>query len=235
MTWSLWWLQCWRPRHSLGSSCGKTITDDKSCKKGGGGSNKPRHPYYANRETCNRDRSHHSELNENSPRRTEGHPDQTTICIAFSGWLPTWNQDQVQGQVKIKVKVRSNKVTKKMLHDCRTTHVLSVIWDLEIDGGIHFWDWTEENSSYGQIRPNFKIQNFPAKHVHLVQFCLRIPRMLLFTYDNYKSQEMHFQIATPPLPAFDHCTANYTDIWILWHFGCFLVVYSLTTYIRIGG
>ena len=37
--------------------------------------------------------------------------------------------------------VRSNKVTKvtnEMLYDCRVTHVLWVIWDVEFDDGILF-------------------------------------------------------------------------------------------------
>ena len=34
--------------------------------------------------------------------------------------------------------VRSNKVTNEMLHECRVTHVLWVIRDVEFDGGIHF-------------------------------------------------------------------------------------------------
>ena len=33
--------------------------------------------------------------------------------------------------------VSSNKVTNKMMHECRVTHIVWVIRDVEFDGGIH--------------------------------------------------------------------------------------------------
>ena len=42
----------------------------------------------------------------------------------------------------------------KMLQECRATHNLRVIWDAEIDGGIHFQVWPEEMSMSGQTRSN---------------------------------------------------------------------------------
>ena len=51
--------------------------------------------------------------------------------------------------------VRSNKVTNEMLHECRVTNVLWVIWDVEFDGDIHFfYVWPQEMSMSSQIRSN---------------------------------------------------------------------------------
>ena len=36
----------------------------------------------------------------------------------------------------------------KMLHECRATHALWVIWDAEIDGDIHFEVWPEESQCH---------------------------------------------------------------------------------------
>ena len=41
-------------------------------------------------------------------------------------------------RVKVNVMVRSNKVTNEMLHECRVTHVLWVICDVEFDGIVLF-------------------------------------------------------------------------------------------------
>ena len=63
--------------------------------------------------------------------------------------------------------VRSNKVTNEMLHECRVTHVLWVIRDVEFDGGIHFFKFglrkCQCQVTLGQIRSDFKIQNFLTK------------------------------------------------------------------------
>ena len=42
----------------------------------------------------------------------------------------------------------------KMLHECRATHVLWVVREAEIDGGIHFQVWPEVRSMSGQTRSN---------------------------------------------------------------------------------
>ena len=47
--------------------------------------------------------------------------------------------------LKVKVMVRSNEVTNEMLHECRVTHVVWVIWDVEFDSGIHFLSLASEN------------------------------------------------------------------------------------------
>ena len=51
----------------------------------------------------------------------------------------------------------------KMLHECRASHVLWVIWDIEVDGGIHFLFKPREGQAQGQIRLNFKIQKLLTK------------------------------------------------------------------------
>ena len=42
----------------------------------------------------------------------------------------------------------------KMLHECRATHVLLVIWYAEFDGDIDFYVGPEERSMSGQARLN---------------------------------------------------------------------------------
>ena len=53
-----------------------------------------------------------------------------------------------------------------MLHICRATHVLSVIWNAEYDGGIHFrFDPSigQYKVKLGQKRPDFQDQNLLLK------------------------------------------------------------------------
>ena len=54
-----------------------------------------------------------------------------------------------------------------MLHECRATHVICVIWDAEDDGNIPLLNLTEVNVDFrsisGQIRSNIKIQKFLTK------------------------------------------------------------------------
>ena len=44
----------------------------------------------------------------------------------------------------------------KVLNECHATHVLWVILDVELDGGIYVMIWFEEKSRSGQIRSNKK-------------------------------------------------------------------------------
>ena len=69
-----------------------------------------------------------------------------------------------------------------MLHECCATHVLLVVWDVELDGGIHFFIPPEERSRSDQITPNFKVQNFLSKHDYLVKFSISIQKNVV-TFD----------------------------------------------------
>ena len=54
----------------------------------------------------------------------------------------------------------------KMLLECRATHVLTVIWDADFDGDIHFKFGLRKGQcqvKLGQNRPIFEIQNFHAE------------------------------------------------------------------------
>ena len=51
----------------------------------------------------------------------------------------------------------------KIWHECRVTHDLWVIWDVELDGNTHFYIWPKVRSSSGQKRPNFETQTFLFK------------------------------------------------------------------------
>ena len=70
----------------------------------------------------------------------------------------------------------------KMLHQCTTTHVLWVKWDMELNGGIHFCSWPEEMSGWGQIRSNCEMHFLQKKkNAYIVQFCLNITNRLFLS------------------------------------------------------
>ena len=76
---------------------------------------------------------------------------------------------------------------------CRATHVLWIICDVDFNDGIQFWLRPKEKSRSGQIRSNFKIQNFLIMHVWILEYSLRIPKMLfIFTYVKQKCQKLRF-------------------------------------------
>ena len=94
-----------------------------------------------------------------------------------------------------------------MLHECRATHILLVIWDAEIDGGIHFQVWPEERSMSGQNRSNkvkfLKFKISIQKHTYVVQFCLRIPEMLFFYVRQLEKPKIAFEkVTSSPLLGF---------------------------------
>ena len=121
----------------------------------------------------------------------------------------------------------------KMMHDCRATHILRVIWDEEYDGDIHFYVWLKERSIWGQtsqIMSNFPNQNF------LLETCLSCPvssqdskNVIYFNVKELGMQKIAFQIVTSwPLPGF--LTIAQPKIKILpWNLICLLFVCSFTT------
>ena len=60
---------------------------------------------------------------------------------------PYTKQGRGQGQVK-----QGHQIN--MLHECRATHVLLVIWDVSFDSDIHFLDLTR-----GEVRVRSKFPN----------------------------------------------------------------------------
>ena len=66
----------------------------------------------------------------------------------------------------------------------------------------------------GQIRSNFKIQNFLTK---ICPSCADLSQdsknVIYFMCDDYKCQKMHFKnVISSPFPVFGHCTAKNKDI-----------------------
>ena len=76
----------------------------------------------------------------------------------------------------------------------------------------------------GQKRSNFENKKL-LKHAYLVQFCLKIPKMLLiFTYGNLKCQKIIKKVTSSPLPVFYHCTAKCKGYCFeIWYVCCLYV------------
>ena len=68
---------------------------------------------------------------------------------------------------------------------CRWFHVMlsNYFWNISFQSTMsrssdtHFHVWPKVRSSSGQKRSNFENTNFLFKHIYLIQFCLRIPKM----------------------------------------------------------
>ena len=55
-----------------------------------------------------------------------------------------------------------------MLYECHVMHVLRVILDVEFDGGIHLWIYSEERARSGHIIG--QISKFLYKNDYVIQF-----------------------------------------------------------------
>ena len=86
----------------------------------------------------------------------------------------------------------------------------------------------------GQIKSNSK--SFLQKHAHLVQICLRIPKMsIICIYGNYKCQKLHFkECDVITFTCFLAIAQQKTKI-LLWNFVCVLFVCISITYIPFFG
>ena len=95
---------------------------------------------------------------------------------------------------------------KKMWIDCRTTHVLLVIWDVECNCVIFIF---EPRKGQGYVKEDqiTKLNIFFKKRAFLVQFCHRIPKRQI-----KKWQTCFFQQGKVISFAFvGHCAAKRKD------------------------
>ena len=103
-----------------------------------------------------------------------------------------------------------------MLHECRATHVLWVIWDAKIDGSVIFKFWAKYRPISGQTRST----QVKCLFLNLLtKTCLPCPVLShdlkkdIFRYDNQKRRKMSFQkVTSSHLYVFYHCSAKNKDI-----------------------
>ena len=82
----------------------------------------------------------------------------------------------MKGQGKVQVKYGHQM---KILHRCRATHAVGVIWDVEYDGIIYFLFDPRKGQSKVKLVQISELKTLSLKHAFVVQFSLRIKKKIV--------------------------------------------------------
>ena len=115
-----------------------------------------------------------------------------------------------------------------MMYECRATHTLWVICDIEWDGDVPVYIWLEERSRLSHIWPNFKIQKYLLE-THLCCPALSQDYNKKHFVLQLEMLKIRFKTVTSSvLPGPSRCTAQIRII--VWSFVRWLLAYSFITY-----
>ena len=102
----------------------------------------------------------------------------------------------------------------KILHERRASHLLWVIWVIEVEGGVYFY----LTRGKVRVRWNKSIQNFRPHMPILCRFVSVLKKSFIFGFGNYKCLKLRFkEVTLSPLTVFFHCTAKTKNTALKWY------------------